>query len=170
MWLFCILELGCNLMAYSCLYSALWSSEVDSWWTADHNKLELDIKTRWIRLAVPHYAIEVGCHKPMSDWNLTKYPAEIFMMLSCYRKPIHQNHKWVQNSSRKWVHNIYISKQLFQNKVSSGRRTVQCPQTKAVATTVVQWQFHVVKTYKCDTVWQSISDVQKYSTTMSIPV
>ena len=109
MWLFCILELGCNLMAYSCLYSALWSSEVDSWWTADHNKLELDIKTRWIRLAVPHYAIEVGCHKPMSDWNLTKYPAEIFMMLSCYRKPIHQNHKWVQNSSRKWVHNIFLN-------------------------------------------------------------
>ena len=103
----------------------------------------------------------------LSDWNLTKYPAGISMTLSCYRKPIHQNHKWVQNSSRKWV---YISKQLFQNKVSSGRRTVQCPQTKAVATTIVQWQFHVVKTYKCDTVWQSISDVQKYSTTMSIPV
>ena len=40
---------------------------------------------------------------------------------------------------------------LFQNKVSSGRRTVQCPQTKAVATAIVQWQFHV-KTYKCDTV------------------
>jgi len=41
--------------------------------------------------------------KPMSDWNLTNYPAGISMTLSCYRKPIHQNHKWVQNSSRKWA-------------------------------------------------------------------
>ena len=39
----------------------LWSSEVDSWWAADHNKLELDTKTRWIRLVVPHYAIEISC-------------------------------------------------------------------------------------------------------------
>ena len=54
-----------------------------------------------------------------------------------------------KNSSRK---RAYISKQLFKNKVSSGRRTLECPQTKAVDATIVQWQFHVVKTYKCDTV------------------
>jgi len=79
--------------------------------------------------------------KPMSDCNSTKYPAEILYNAELLSKTF---------TSRSQMFNV--NKQLFQNKVSGGRRTVQCPEKKAVATTTVQWQFHVVKTYECDTV------------------
>ena len=72
------------------------------------------------------------------------------------------HHEFTQSWTNIW--NVYI-KITNKNKiqvdkiveVSGGRRTVQ-------------WQLYLLKNYKCDTVWQIISNVQKYSTTMSIPV
>ena len=52
---------------------------------------------------------------------------------------------------------------MLQNKGSGGRQTVHYTETEVVATTIVQWQFHII--HKHGIVWQ-ISNVQQSSTTI----